>query len=138
MEQREINIEGVVIVHPHFLLTGARPFEFLDWLKLEVSWNITYPWKGPLDPHINPLALGAPSLKGLTCNRVLVCQAELDFLHDQGKTYYNGLKQSVWVGTSPPEFFETLGEGHVFHLTHLDSEKAKEMMKTVAAFLNHK
>ncbi|KAK1288341.1 putative carboxylesterase 2 [Acorus calamus] len=138
-DQRVINIEGVAIMHPYFLLTGARPFESGELLVLELFWKFIYPTsKGLEDPSIDPLAKGAQSLKDLACNRVLVCQAELDFLHDQGKTYYNGLKQSGWVGTSPPKFFETPGEGHVFYLDNPKSEKAKELMETVVDFLNYK
>ncbi|KAK1287060.1 putative carboxylesterase 2 [Acorus calamus] len=37
------NIEGVVIVHPHFFLTGARPFEPWQLQLFEKYWVCIYP-----------------------------------------------------------------------------------------------
>ncbi|KAK1288347.1 hypothetical protein QJS10_CPB19g01136 [Acorus calamus] len=91
--------KGVVIVHLYFLLNGRDHLNRISRSCLS-SFGRSYPAsasKGLEDPRINPLGKGAPSLKGLACNRVLVFQAELDFLHDQGKTYYDGL-ETEWLG----------------------------------------
>lgn len=86
------------------------------------------------DPRVNPVAEGAPSLAALGCGRVLVCVAEKDVLRDRGWMYYEAVSQSGWPGVA--EIMETEAEGHCFHLDDLESPKAKDLIRRLAAFLN--
>ncbi|KAK1295832.1 putative carboxylesterase 2 [Acorus calamus] len=133
-----VRIEGVVLVHPYFWgsteTTEALSEE--ERAKREGVWRFVCPTsKGVDDPRVNPLAEGALSLAGLGSERVLVCEAEKDFLRGRGRTYYEGLKRSGWKGTA--EFVETEGEGHVFHLFNPGCESAKVLMKRLVSFFNN-
>lgn len=132
------DILGIALVHPYFwgsVRTGSE-LVHLDRVELEGKW---WPFVCPSrpnddDPWINPIADGAPSLKGLGCKKVLVCVAEKDMMKDRGMLYYKALDRSGWKGTV--EIEETQGEDHAFHLYNVQSEKAKELMKRLVAFFN--
>nr|XP_010943010.1 tuliposide A-converting enzyme 2, chloroplastic [Elaeis guineensis] len=133
-----VRIEGVILVHPYFW--GKEPFdaEIADMeikKRMDGLWTLICPGTvGSDDSLINPVAEAAPSLKGLACERVLVCVAKLDLLRERGRTYYEELKGSGWGGEV--ELFESEGEDHAFHFEKLNSEKALELMARVVEFAN--
>lgn len=118
-----IKIAGLILIHPFFGI-GNTP-KLWDFICPETT--------GPTDPRLNPAA-HRNLLSNLVCERVLVCIAEKDFLKESGVKYRQALKNSDWNGLV--EFFETYGEGHVFHLLDPDSEKAPLLMKRMVEFIN--
>ncbi|XP_030454337.1 probable carboxylesterase 2 [Syzygium oleosum] len=133
-----IRLLGVGLVHPFFWGSDPIGVEALhpdrraevDWL-----WPLICPSRPDEDePWVNPMADGAPSLAGLGCGRVLVCVAEKDVLRDRGRLYHEVLGRCGWMGVA--EIMETEGEGHGFHLNDLGAEKAKDLIRRLAAFLN--
>ncbi|XP_073157702.1 probable carboxylesterase 7 [Henckelia pumila] len=123
--ESELGIEftGLILVHPYF---GIGNTEHL--------WNFICPETiGANDSRLNPAA-HKKLLSNLRCERVLVCVAGKDFLKERGVKYHEALKNSEWNGVA--EFFETEGEGHVFHLREPNSEKAPLLMKRVVEFVN--
>lgn len=129
---------GVALVHPYFW--GAKPIgsEAADperKASVDRLWAFICPSNSDNDdPRVNPLAEGAPSLAGLGCGRVLVCVAEKDPLKDRGWKYFEAVGRSGWPGVV--EIMETEDEDHCFHLDDLESPKAKELIRRLAAFLN--
>ncbi|KAF8405069.1 hypothetical protein HHK36_009966 [Tetracentron sinense] len=120
-----LKLLGVVLVHPYFLGEGEE--------RVDKLWHFLCPsTTGCDDPRINPAA--GPSLSGLGCTRVLVCVAEKDRLRERGVFYYETLGKSGWEGEM--EIMETDGEDHVFHLFNPTCQKAVEMTKKMASFMN--
>ncbi|KAK3039413.1 hypothetical protein RJ639_027662 [Escallonia herrerae] len=136
-------ILGVGLVHPYFLGSDSIGSQGVhresmtqvnksDWDRL---WAFVCPSSPENDnPRINPMAEGAPSLVGLGCRRVLVSVAEKDLLRDRGRMYYEALGRSGWMSVA--EIHETEGEDHGFHFYNLDAEKAKDLIRRLAAFFN--
>ncbi|KAK1310871.1 putative carboxylesterase 2 [Acorus calamus] len=91
-----VRIEGVALVHPYFWGSTETTEEALseeERAKHDRVWRFVCPTsKGVDDPRLNPLAVGAPSLAGLGCERVLVCEEEKDFLRGRGKDVLRGVK----------------------------------------------
>ena len=87
-------------------------------------------------PLINPFVDGAPDLSGLGCGRVLVTVSEKDILKDRGWAYYEKLVKSKYEGKV--EMYEVEGEDHVFHIFDANAEKAVNLMKRIATFINEK
>ncbi|KAI3915921.1 hypothetical protein MKW98_004362 [Papaver atlanticum] len=126
------------LIHPFFWGKERIGVEKLDPEKNVISertWLYACPSStlGNDDPRINPFAVGAPSLSGLGCDRVLVCITEDDVLKDRGLLYYETLGKSGWDGRR--EIKETKGKDHVFHLFD-PCEESLELTKWVASFLN--
>ncbi|KAK6946138.1 Alpha/beta hydrolase fold-3 [Dillenia turbinata] len=117
-----VKIKGIALVHPFF--HNEEPREFLAYLF--PSGDVCS------DPRLNPRL--EPNLSKLGCEKVLVCVAEKDKYKERGHDYCEFLKKSGWRGDV--KVFETEGEGHVFHLFKQTSEKAIELLKLVASFLN--
>ncbi|KAF8410032.1 hypothetical protein HHK36_002552 [Tetracentron sinense] len=133
-----VRLLGAILVHPYFWGEEAIGVEVLDPARkamVDKWWlYVCSSLKGNDDPLINPVAVGAPSLAGLGCKRVLVCVAEKDILRDRGRVYYEALVKSGWPGGA--EIVETEGEDHVFHLFNPTCEKAVVIMKRLASFIN--
>lgn len=133
-----MDILGVCLVHPYFWGSVPAGSETMDLDKKGVVdrlWPFVCPESPDNDdPRVNPVGEGAPSLAWLGCRRVLVCVAEKDVLRERGWIYYNALSRSGWIGVVQIE--ETHGEGHAFHLHDLASEKAQDLIKTLALFFN--
>ncbi|CAL9047093.1 tuliposide A-converting enzyme 2, chloroplastic-like [Musa acuminata AAA Group] len=131
-------IKGAALIHPYFWgeePVGSETRDRETREKSERLWRLVCPGTtGMDDTLINPLAEGAPGLKGLACERVLVEVAGDDLLRERGRAYYDGLKASGWGGEA--EMVETEGEGHVFHLDNPTSDKALAFMDRLVAFLN--
>ncbi|KAF8377526.1 hypothetical protein HHK36_030908 [Tetracentron sinense] len=133
-----VGLLGVALVHPYFWGSQSIGSEATD-PERKAFVDRLWPYVCPSmpdndDPHINPVAAGAPSLLGLGCFRVLVCVAEKDVLRDRGWLYYESLARSGWVGVV--EITETEGEDHVFHLYNPTCENAKDLIKRLASFFN--
>nr|AEP68102.1 CXE protein [Hevea brasiliensis] len=131
-------LQGIAMIHPYFW--GKEPIgeeanESLKKSMVDNWWMFVCPSnKGCDDPYINPFVKGAPSLKGLASESVLVFVAEKDILCERGKLYYEKLVKSGWKGKA--EIVETKGEDHVFHIFNPDCENAHLLIKRWAAFIN--
>ncbi|KAJ3676979.1 hypothetical protein LUZ60_002703 [Juncus effusus] len=134
---QDVRFTGLVVIHPYFLASERLASEPTDPElrdNLEKIWPYIYPGTSGLDdPVVNPVGKGAPSLKGLNCERVMVCLAE-DELTVRGKVYYEGLQKSGWGDNA--ELLESDGEGHDFFTDNPDGEKAVRMMSRLVAFIN--
>ncbi|KAH7655449.1 Carboxylesterase protein [Dioscorea alata] len=136
---RENSIEGMVLIHPGFWGSTVVGLESTDdKLRnlMKSFWSLVCPdSKGVDDPFLNPVGDGAPSLSGLACKRVLVCVAEMDFLKERGRIYYEKLRENIdWNGEV--ELCETQGEEHVFHLLKPNCENAFTLMNRLVSFFN--
>ncbi|PSS31408.1 Carboxylesterase [Actinidia chinensis var. chinensis] len=133
-----LKIHGIVMIHPYFWGEEPIGLEVKDPIRkamVDCWWRFVCPSeKGGDDPLMNPFVDGAPSLSGLACDRVIVCVAEKDILRDRGRLYYEKLAKSGWPGTV--EIMKTEGEDHVFHIFNPSCEKALNMMKCLASFIN--
>ena len=116
-----VNVVGIIMVHPYF---GGTDDDQM-WLYMCPS-N-----KGLDDPRMKP---ATDDLARLGCGKVLMFVAEKDHLFEPGKAYYARLKSSDWKGTV--EIVENIGEEHCFHLQDLNYEKAVNLIKRLASFMN--
>uniref|UniRef100_A0A7N0V080 Alpha/beta hydrolase fold-3 domain-containing protein n=1 Tax=Kalanchoe fedtschenkoi TaxID=63787 RepID=A0A7N0V080_KALFE len=129
---------GIVMIHPYFWSKDPTESELSDPVRkgmVDKWWIYACPSeKGCDDPLINPYADGSPSLAGLGCERLMVCVAEKDILCDRGRVYYESVVRSGWRGRA--ELFVSEGEDHVFHIFNPQCQKAMELIKSVAEFVN--
>ncbi|TKY45761.1 carboxylesterase 2 [Spatholobus suberectus] len=134
----DFKVPGLIMVNPYFWGKEAIGVEITDPERKKMVdkwWDFVCPSdKGNDDPLINPFVEEAPGLEGVACNKVLVIVAENDILRERGKLYHKKLANSGWKGTA--EFYETLGEDHVFHIFNPNCDKAKSLVKRVADFIN--
>nr|GMD67741.1 2-hydroxyisoflavanone dehydratase-like [Ipomoea batatas] len=98
-------------------------------------WDFVYPTaEGGIDnPMVNPMAENAPSLSGLGCWKLHVCVAEKDELREITLRYVGAVKKSGWKGEI--EVVDVQGEDHCFQIINPDSEKAKDLINCIAAFI---
>ncbi|KAM3248905.1 hydrolase 3 [Capsicum annuum] len=136
-----VKILGSILACPYFLM----PDKSLDMQGNEVYrlWiNICPELESGLSaidsPMINPLAEKAPSLSGLGCSRLFMAIAEKDVLvpREIMVRFVAGVKKSGWNGEL--EFFEVEGEEHCFFVEDPEAEKAKDLIKRFASFIQHK
>ncbi|KAK3130263.1 hypothetical protein QOZ80_6BG0491090 [Eleusine coracana subsp. coracana] len=129
-------IERAALLHAAFGGSDPVAGETPELVALtEKLWRAVCPEAagGPDDPRMNPLvAAAAPSLRDLPCKRVLVCAAEADFLRPRCRAYYEGLAASGWDGAV--EWFESMGQPHVFFLHNSGSDEAVAFMGRLVAF----
>ncbi|XP_057786291.1 probable carboxylesterase 2 [Salvia miltiorrhiza] len=134
----ELKIRGVLMIQPYFWgeeAIGAEAENPVFKAVVDKWWRFVCPSDlGCDDPLINPFASGAPSLDGLGCGRVLVCVAGNDILRERGRLYYSVLTKSKWEGK--PEFFETQGEDHVFHIMDPTSLNSTNLITRCAQFIH--
>ncbi|KAF9602778.1 hypothetical protein IFM89_030934 [Coptis chinensis] len=134
-----VKILGVALIHPYFWgseTIGSEANDPEGKGKVDRLWPFVCPSAPNNDnPQVNPVGAGAPSLSRLACKKVLVCVAEKDILRDRGWLYYETLRKCGWNGDV--EIIETEEEDHVFHLSNPTCEKANNLIKRLAAFLNH-
>ncbi|KAL9247531.1 hypothetical protein vseg_020955 [Gypsophila vaccaria] len=134
----KVCFEGMVLIHPYFWGTDPIGSEPQDPRKQMVDkwWMFVCPSdKGCDDPLINPFSDEAPKVDKIICNRMMVLVAEKDVLCERGRYYCENVRKSGWKGQV--EYFVSKGEDHVFHLFDGECEKAMEMMKKIALFINH-
>ncbi|XP_040382967.1 2-hydroxyisoflavanone dehydratase-like [Oryza brachyantha] len=129
-------VKGMALLHPYFVAGKKADGEVKNaWLraKLEETWSFACGGRttGPDDPRINPVADGAPSLRQLGCDRVLVCLAA-DELELRGKAYYDGLLESGWAEDAAELLVS--GEDHEYFQRQPDSAKAAILMDKLVAF----
>ncbi|XP_027353762.1 probable carboxylesterase 2 [Abrus precatorius] len=135
---KDFKVPGLIMVNPYFW--GKEPIgveisNTESKKMVDLWWDFVCPSdKGCDDPLINPFVEEAPSFEGMGCNKVLVIIAEKDILKERGKLYHKKLVNSDWKGTA--EFYETLGEDHVFHIFNPNCDKAKSLFKRIASFIN--
>ncbi|XP_031266600.1 probable carboxylesterase 5 [Pistacia vera] len=131
-----LKLAGIILVHPYFggnepIGAEANNLEKIEFT--EMLWRLACPeTTGRDDPLFNPLA--DPNWASLENTRVLVCVAEKDFYRDRGWCYFEKLKESGWEGVV--EIMESKGEDHAFHLMNPTSEKALDLLKQIASFIN--
>ncbi|XP_062190963.1 probable carboxylesterase 2 [Phragmites australis] len=131
-------VKGMALLHPCFLSGNKKEGEVkLAWVraKLEEMWAFACGGRTPGtdDPRVNPLADGAPSLRRLGCEQVLVCVAD-DELEVRGKAYYQGLLASGWA-KEDAELLDSAGEEHEFHLREPESAKALLLVDRLVALI---
>ncbi|KAM0892247.1 hypothetical protein ACQ4PT_025871 [Festuca glaucescens] len=132
----QVRIEGVILLHPSFsgevkLDTEAEEYR----VSVQKRWAAIFPGaKGGLDdPRMNPMAAGAPSLRTLPCERMLVCAASEDPRRPRNWAYYEAVKSSGWGGDV--EWFESEGKGHGFFVQDYGSREAVALMERVVGFI---
>ncbi|XP_059294512.1 hydrolase 3-like [Lycium ferocissimum] len=136
-----VKILGSILACPFFLM----PDENIDY-QGNLAYNM---WVticpelesglSPIDsPMINPLAEKAPRLLGLGCSRLFMGIAENDVLvpREIMVRFVEGVKRSGWNGELV--FFEVEGEEHCFFIEDPEAEKAKDLIKRFASFIQHK
>ncbi|KAK1395746.1 Gibberellin receptor GID1 [Heracleum sosnowskyi] len=137
-EKLMMKLAGMILINPYFWGNEPIGAEVTDTLRkalVDKWWAFACPSdKGNDDPFVNPLADGAPPLEHLECAKVLVCVAEKDILRDRGLLFYESLEKSEWKGKA--ELIDVKGEDHVFHLFNPDCEKATNLFKGLASFMN--
>lgn len=133
---RGARVRGLGLLHPYFLSAKKADGEH-SWLrgKLEELWPFACGGRtaGLDDPRVNPVAGGAPSLRRLGCDRVLVCLAE-DELRLRGKAYHDGLLRSGWA-EGDTDLLDSVGEDHQFFLREPPSANALVLMDRLVALL---
>ncbi|XP_035546476.1 probable carboxylesterase 2 [Juglans regia] len=134
-----LKILGIGLIHPYFWGESPIGLEVTESVRkamVDNWWRYVCPSedKSCDDPLINPFTDESPSLAGLACDKILVIVAEKDILRDRGKLYYENLVKSGWRGSK--DIMETQGEDHVFHIFDPNSEKAKNLIKRLASFIN--
>ncbi|XP_050214003.1 probable carboxylesterase 2 [Mercurialis annua] len=131
-------VKGIAMIHPYFWGKDPIGNEVGDTIRramVEKWWMFVCPSdKGCDDPYINPFVDGAPSLKCVGSENVIIFVAEKDILCDRGKAYYDNLVKSEWQGNA--EIVETQGEDHVFHIFNPDCENAHALIKRWASFIS--
>ncbi|CAM0951666.1 unnamed protein product [Alopecurus aequalis] len=132
----QARIEGAILLHPSFsgevkLDTEAEEYR----ASVKRRWTVIFPGaRGGLDdPRMNPLAEGAPSLRTLPCERMLVCAASEDPRLPRDRAYYEAVKSSGWGGDV--EWFVSEGKGHGFFVEDYGSREAVVLMERVVGFI---
>uniref|UniRef100_A0ACD5V675 Uncharacterized protein n=1 Tax=Avena sativa TaxID=4498 RepID=A0ACD5V675_AVESA len=133
-------LKGIVLIHPWFW--GKEPIGEeprrgnTGGVEEKGLWEFVCPdaADGADDPRMNPTAAGAPGLEKLACEKVMVCVAEGDFLRWRGRAYAEAATRAR--GPEPAvELFESEGVGHVFYLYEPATDKARELLDKIVAFV---
>ncbi|KAK9665640.1 hypothetical protein RND81_14G125500 [Saponaria officinalis] len=115
-----VKIEGMILVHPYF---GDNDKQWMRMCPIN---------EGPNDPRMKP---ALEDLAALSCDRVLVFLAEIDFLRDAGVKYVEELKKSGWNGVL--EGLENKGKEHNFHITNYMDEEAILINQKIKSFIHY-
>ncbi|KAD3066439.1 hypothetical protein E3N88_34319 [Mikania micrantha] len=133
----EIDLKGVILIHPYF--GGKDPIgsELGKHKRLKAFtdqfWNLVNRSKSGLDdPLFNPEK--DPNLSGLGCSKILLLVAEKDSFRDRGLLYKELMEKSGWVGKL--EMMESKDEDHVFFLFDHFCESTCGFYNTISAFIN--
>lgn len=133
-----VKILGALLCCPFFW--GSKPIgsenieEHENSLAIKV-WNFVYPnAEGGIDnPMVNPCADGAPSLAKLGCSKILLTITGKDEFRDRDLLYYEYVRKSGW--NDQLELFDAGDEPHAFQLFNPETDRAKNLIKRLAAFL---
>ncbi|KAF7065824.1 hypothetical protein CFC21_071896 [Triticum aestivum] len=129
-------LEGAVLLHPSFSGEQRIETESEEYrASVKMRCSVIFPGaRGGLDdPRMNPTADGAPSLRTLPCERMLVCAASEDARLPRVRAYYDAVKSSRWSGQV--EWFESEGKGHAFFVDEHGCREAVALMERVAGFI---
>ncbi|KAJ4824277.1 hypothetical protein Tsubulata_049494 [Turnera subulata] len=134
-----VKILGAFMNQPYFWgsqIIGNESSETHYKTAPYLVWSLFYPSApfGIDNPMVNPMGPYGPSLAELGCSRLLICVAGKDELRDRAVKYHELVKESGWRGELE-DVYQVEGEDHAFHLIDLDCEKAKNLIKRLAAFL---
>ncbi|MCD9560865.1 hypothetical protein HAX54_019686 [Datura stramonium] len=136
---RDVKLNGSILACPYFVI----PHENVDVensAAYELWSKVICPKLGsPFDcPMINPLCKTGPSLSELGCSKLLMCMVEKDEMvpGEIQMKFVEGLKKSGWNG----EFMFILveGESHSFFIENPDTERATDLIKQFASFVQCK
>nr|WRU92882.1 HID1 [Mitragyna speciosa] len=129
-----VKILGGVLSHPYFWDSTTKKENNEESMPHKMFMLVYPSAPGGIDnPMINPLANDAPKLYGLPCSKLFVCTAEKDELREITLLYVEALKKSGWKGEL--EFVDIEGEDHCFHVLNPESEKAKNLITSMASFI---
>ncbi|KAK8455066.1 hypothetical protein SEVIR_4G077400v4 [Setaria viridis] len=136
-----VTLRGLALVHPYF--TGSEAIDGETAFGPEIRGFMERTWRfvasetvGLDDPRVCPFVDDAArkASAGISCERVLVCVAENDFLlKERGLWYHRELKASGYAGEL--ELFESKGVDHAFHFDKLDSEEGVALQERTVAFI---
>ncbi|XP_044946994.1 tuliposide A-converting enzyme b3, amyloplastic-like [Hordeum vulgare subsp. vulgare] len=129
-------LEGTVLLHPSFSGEQRIETESEEYrASVKMRWSVIFPRaRGGLDdPRMNPTAAGAPSLRTLPCQRMLVCAASEDERLPRVRAYYDAVRSSGWSGQV--EWFESEGKGHAFFVGEHGCREAVALMERVVGFI---
>ncbi|KAF3622714.1 putative 2-hydroxyisoflavanone dehydratase-like [Capsicum annuum] len=133
----DVKLVGAILAFPFLLIPSVENIEQTLSYKL---WNIICPPSEPgIDsPMVNPVSEKIPSLSMLGCSRIFVFTGEKDELvpTEIGTKFVEAVKKSGWKGEI--EFIEVEGEGHCFQCVNPEAEKAKDLIKRMASFIQRK
>uniref|UniRef100_A0ACD5YFM5 Uncharacterized protein n=1 Tax=Avena sativa TaxID=4498 RepID=A0ACD5YFM5_AVESA len=133
----QARIVGAILLHPSFSGEVKLDREEEEYrASVKKRWTAIFPdARGGLDdPRMNPLAAGAPSLRTLPCERMLVCAASEDPRLPREQAYYEAVKSSGWGGDV--QWFESEGEGHGFFVEGHGGREAVALMERVVDFIS--
>uniref|UniRef100_A0A0D9X8V4 Alpha/beta hydrolase fold-3 domain-containing protein n=1 Tax=Leersia perrieri TaxID=77586 RepID=A0A0D9X8V4_9ORYZ len=135
-------VKGMALLHPCFISSKKADGEVKNaWLrkKLEELWALACGGEMTAsavaaaldDPRIDPVVDGAPSLRRLGCDRVLVCLADEE-LEVRGRVYYDALLESGWAEDAVELF--VAGGDHEYFQREPDGDMAVALMDRLVAF----
>ncbi|XP_059302445.1 2-hydroxyisoflavanone dehydratase-like [Lycium ferocissimum] len=126
----KVKILGGILSFPYFLSSSQNRRDGL----LSKIWMFVNPSaeNGIDDPKINPLVEKAPRLTELGCSKMLVCVAEKDELRNLGIHYAEAVEKNGKL----VEVVDVEGEGHCFQILNPEGDKAKDLIKRIAKFIN--
>uniref|UniRef100_A0ACD5XVN3 Uncharacterized protein n=1 Tax=Avena sativa TaxID=4498 RepID=A0ACD5XVN3_AVESA len=133
----QARIVGAILLHPSFSGEVKLDREEEEYrASVKKRWTVIFPdaRDGLDDPRMNPLAAGAPSLRTLPCERMLVCAASEDPRLPREQAYYEAVKSSGWGGDV--QWFESEGEGHGFFVEGHGGREAVALMERVVDFIS--
>ncbi|PHU18155.1 hypothetical protein BC332_13850 [Capsicum chinense] len=133
----DVKLVGAILSCPFLLIPAVENIEHTLSYKI---WNIICPPSEPgIDsPMVNPVSEKGPSLSMIGCSRIFVFTGEKDELvpKEIGTKFVEAVKKSGWKGEI--EFIEVEGEGHCFQCVNPETEKAKDLIKRMASFIQRK
>ncbi|MCD7450712.1 hypothetical protein HAX54_008166 [Datura stramonium] len=129
-----VKLSGAILAFPFLLIPSIENIEHTLSYKL---WNVICPPSEPgiESPMVNPIAEKSPSLSMLAGSRLFLCTGEKDELvpKEIGTKFVEALEKSEWKGEI--EFTEVENEGHCFQCANPETEKAKDLIKRMASFI---
>ncbi|GAA0162086.1 deacetylase [Lithospermum erythrorhizon] len=135
----DVTILGAIIAFPYFWgsktildMSNESNMKTLEYRL----WEFVHPSadNGIDNPMINPVVDGGLSLKELPFLKMFVCTGERDVMRARAIQYVEALRKSGWVGEV--EFVDVERKNHCFQIVNPNSEKAIDLIKSFACFIN--